>query len=404
MSESIDAATFAPLEGADPALPGDPFARPRYMYGQLLGAEDFTAEQRYHLLRARMRNALLHGSGVVCGLDITSSMTTEPPAAELRCGAGLAIDPLGREIYVPESICLDVTGLANNDTFWSDLSAPPGSAAGDTVRRCYAVLTYRACLSAQVPAIAPPCSDADNSLAWSRVLDSYRLCLEAAPPPDPHPLSRDWLALTAPPGLRARLQAMITGTPPDPAQLWMLPQDAKVLLAVVDLQPVGTPADSTNVIAVDTSVRALLPDVQTVAQIATGIRLIGPAGTPGFTALSATAAKGTGGDAGKMVITATLSADPQPGTVTANSARVFKLDAGAWTQPTVAAPVVSGATITLVVAEDWTTPTTYQLILSGGGAEPIVDTQNRPLAGFADEPAPPAGRGRDACLTGTFTP
>src|SRR5690349_19944929 len=153
MSETVDAATFAPLEGADPALPGDPFARPRYMYGQLLGAEDFTTEQRYHLLRARMRNALLHGSGVVCGLDLASRSTDDPPATELRCLPGLAIDPLGREIFVPETICLDITPLAANRSFWGGLSRPPGVAADSTVRRCYAVLSYRACLSAQVPAI-----------------------------------------------------------------------------------------------------------------------------------------------------------------------------------------------------------------------------------------------------------
>jgi hypothetical protein len=402
MSDTVDAATFAPLEGTDPALPGDPFARPRYMYGQLLGAEDFTAEQRYHLLRARMRNALLHGSGVVCGLDITSTETAEPPVAELRCSPGLAIDQLGREIYVPEQVCLDVTGLANNNTFWRDLTAPPGAAETSTVRRCYAVLTYRACLSAQVPAIAPPCSDADNSLDWSRVLDSYRLCLEAIAPPDPHGLSRDWLALTDPPSLRARLQALLTGRPPAPSQLWTLPQDAKVLLAVVDLQPAGTPPISTKVVTpIDTTVRALLPDVQTVAQIATGIRLIGPARPAPFALLSVTA---KGPDAGKMVVEATLSANPQGGTVTGSSARLFKLSGGAWTAPIVDHRSVSGATISIAVNEVWTATTTYQLILSGSGAEPILDTNNRPLAGFADEPAPGPGRGRDACLTGTFTP
>src|SRR5262249_11256619 len=161
-------------------------------------------EQRYHLLRARLRNALLHGSGVVCGLDVSSVSTADPPVNELRCTPGLAIDALGREIFVPETVCLDITGLAANTNFWPSLSAPPGPAAGDTAKRCCAVLSYRACLSAQVPAIPPPCSDADNALAYSRVLDSYRLCLEAAAPPDPNPLSRDWLALSAPSGLRDR--------------------------------------------------------------------------------------------------------------------------------------------------------------------------------------------------------
>ncbi len=408
MSGTVDAATFSPLEGTDPALPGDPFSRPRYMYGQLLGAEDFTAEQRYHLLRARLRNALLHGSGVVCGLDVSSVSTADPPVNELRCTPGLAIDALGREIFVPETVCLDITGLAANTTFWPSLSAPPGAAADSTARRCYAVLSYRACLSAQVPAIAPPCSDADNALAYSRVLDSFKLCLEAAAPPDPNPLSRDWLALNAPPGLRERLQALMcqspTQKPADPGQLWSVTQDEKVLLAIVDLEPVGTPATNTAVDAVDTTVRALLPDVQTVAQIATGIRLVGPATAAAFTAVSVAAASGTGADANKIVVTIATSKDVQAGTVTTELVRLFKLDAGAWTQPAAAAATVSGDQITLVVDEDWTTATTYQVVLSGGGARPILDMDGNPLAGFSDEPAPPAGRGRDAVLIATFTP
>src|SRR5690242_4996935 len=132
MSDVVDAAIFTPLEGSDPALPGDPFSRPRCQYGQLLGAEDFTAEQRYHLLRARLRNALLHGSGVVCGLDLSKRESHDPPAAELRCTPGLAIDAQGREIFVPETICLNVLGLANNRRFWPDLSPPPGAAEGAT--------------------------------------------------------------------------------------------------------------------------------------------------------------------------------------------------------------------------------------------------------------------------------
>ena len=405
MSDTAPVATFMALEGSDPSLPGDPLARPRYMYGQLLGADDFTTEQRYHLLRARLRNALLHGSGVVCGLDITSATSTTPPAAQLRCTPGLAIDALGREVFVPETICLDVTGLSNA-SFWSDLHPPPNAVDTSLVRRAYAVLSYRACLSSQVPAIAPPCSDATNSLAYSRVLDSYQLCLEATAPPDPNPLSRDWLAMTTPQDVRARLQALMTAVPPNITQLWAQPLDAKILLATVDLEPVGAASNTTRIDAIDTSVRALLPDVQTVAQIATSLRLVGPAGagSTAFTLVSATVAAGTGGDAGKMVLTATLSAPVQAGTVTGTSLQLFKVAAGAWAAATLETPAVAGAVITVKVNEAWTAATTWQLVLSGGGAQPILDASSppRPLAGNADDPALP--RGRDATVIDTFTP
>ncbi len=179
MSTPTSAAIFAPLDDLDPATPGDPFTRLRYNYGQLLGAEDFTAEQRYFLLRSRLHNAALHGFGTVWGLKVDKIERDADLA--LTCEPGLAIDPLGREIRVPQKICLDVTGLAAT-RFWADLAAPPGATEGDARRRVYVVLRYRACLSDPAPAIVPPCADQDAALAASRVTDGYRLCLEAAAP------------------------------------------------------------------------------------------------------------------------------------------------------------------------------------------------------------------------------
>ena len=69
---SATATAFEPLEGTDPARPGDPFSRLRYQYGQLLGAEDFSAEQRYFVLRERLLNAALHGVGTAWGLRVTA--------------------------------------------------------------------------------------------------------------------------------------------------------------------------------------------------------------------------------------------------------------------------------------------------------------------------------------------
>ena len=203
----LSVGSFAPLDDLDPATPGDPFVRLRYSYGQLLGAEDFTTEQRYFLLRSRLHNAALHGFGTVWGLKV-GFIETET-ALRLTCDAGLAIDALGREIHVPQKVCLDITGLAST-RFWADLAPPPGlhtlptDAAGlhrpdfpgrtplelerprapgdDPRRRVYVVLRYRACLTELAPAVVQPCSDQDAALAPSRVNDGYRLCLEAAPP------------------------------------------------------------------------------------------------------------------------------------------------------------------------------------------------------------------------------
>ncbi|WHO39153.1 hypothetical protein PMI04_000690 [Sphingobium sp. AP49] len=427
MTEVVDAATFAPIEGTDPALPGDPFTRVRYSYGQLLGAEDFTAEQKYHLLRARLRNALLHGTGVVAGLDIVARQTIDPPATELRCTAGLAIDALGREIYVPEAVCLDITGLAANASFWASLSPspaavnPPPSEEGEAPspaevdadadaapssspvdrRRCYVVLSYRACLTAQTPAIAAPCSDADNALAWSRVLDSYRLCLEPAAPEDPFETVRDWTRIDEPPALRTRMQALLTNVPPALARLYAHAEDTKLLLATVDLETID---DRTTVVALDSSVRALLPPVQSIAEIALGTRLVGPAAPAAaahFRALSAIAAS----DGTAISVAVTFSAPLQPLSITPDSVRILRFDPTAgWTELTPASSNITGAVLTLTLGEDWTGDTLWQIALSGGGAQPILDLDGHPLAGFADDPTPPPGRGHDAVRIATFSP
>ena len=44
--------------------------RLRYFHGRGLSALDLRREQAYHLERHRLHNRLLHGWGIVCGLDV----------------------------------------------------------------------------------------------------------------------------------------------------------------------------------------------------------------------------------------------------------------------------------------------------------------------------------------------
>lgn len=398
---SDTALLFEPLEGTDPARPGDPFARLRYQYGQLLGAEDFSAEQRYFVLRERLLNATLHGSGTVWGLRVTAREDATTNAVQLVCAPGLAIDALGRLIHVEQEVCLDVTGLALAP-FWVDLSAPPGAVEGQRTRRAYVVLSYRACLDGQVPAIAPPCSDSGDALAYSRVLDRWRLCLAAEPPPDPHPLARDWTRFPANADLRATLLDFILTPPAALSRLWSNGDDAPLLLATIDLDPVGEPAERTKLVAPpDNAVRALLPDVQTLASIATGLRLAGAGADPGFRLLGVTAAS----DAGRIVLTARFTATPQVTSQTGDNIRVFRFDpATGWTDVGVVGWAVPGTEALITLAEDWTAETTWQLVLTGAGPKPLMDTTGRPLAGLAGEPAPLPGQGRDVALVSRFTP
>lgn len=404
MSET--APIFAPLEDEDPARPGDPFSRLRYQYGQLLGAEDFAAEQRYHVLRERLLNATLHGYGTVRGLRVGKREETLSGAVQLVCAPGLAVDALGRLIHIGQEVCLDVTGLALAP-FWSDLAPPPGAAEDARTRRAYVVLSYRACLAEEVPAIAPPCSGEDAALAFSRVEDRWRLCLAAEPPPDPHPLAMDWAAAGGTGDLGARLLEFILGPPgaPPPAvsRHWSNGDEAPLLLATVDFEPVGDPTERTSIPGEpDNSPRALLPAVQTLAAMTTGLRLLGPAAGGPFRLVSVTARS----EASQVVLDARFTTTPDTTSLSTDAIRVFRRDGtGAWVAATFngwSNPGPGQALIT--VGEDWTAPTTYQLLLRGAGAGPLLDTDGQPLSGLDGEPPLPPGAGRDVSLVARFTP
>ena len=429
MSTPSSADTFAPLDDIDPATPGDPFTRLHYHYGQLLGAEDFNTEQRYFLLRSRLHNAVLHGFGTVWGLKV-GFIETET-ALRLTCDAGLAIDALGREIHVPQKVCLDITGLAST-RFWADLAPPPSvhtlpSDAGlhrpdapvhtpvdierprdigdDPRRRVYVVLRYRACLTELAPAVVQPCSDQDAALAPSRVNDGYRLCLEAAPPDGAGLPIRDITTRPAPSAdPRERLLDLILTPPTDLARLWSGADEAPLLLAVLDLQPVGTPAERVKLDGpIDNSVRALLPHVQAVADLALGIHLENTSSPQAFQATGVSAAAGTGADAGRMVVSVATTRPVLPASLGDASVRVLRFDAaaGKWIEPAVTARVATAGGLSVTVDETWADATPYQVCLAGTGAAALLASSNAPLAGAAGETVP-AGTGRDACLFATY--
>ena len=83
--------------------------RVRYFAGQLLGADDFEAEQRYVIERFRRLNRWLHGWGIVGGLRVSVS------PGEIVVSPGLALDCHGNEIELdrPASVALPAGGKAS---------------------------------------------------------------------------------------------------------------------------------------------------------------------------------------------------------------------------------------------------------------------------------------------------
>jgi hypothetical protein len=74
--------------------------RVNHSASMLLSASDFEAEQEYHRQMRYLHNRLLHGYGMVAGLDVAVDGTS------VHVSPGFAIDELGREIAVTEQMSL----------------------------------------------------------------------------------------------------------------------------------------------------------------------------------------------------------------------------------------------------------------------------------------------------------
>ena len=78
--------------------------RLNYFSGQVLAPGDFQDEQSYFLGKLRRHNLLLHGWGVVNGLEISPGTS----GTSLVIAPGYALDPQGRELLVPSACELEV--------------------------------------------------------------------------------------------------------------------------------------------------------------------------------------------------------------------------------------------------------------------------------------------------------
>jgi hypothetical protein len=94
----------------------DPVRRVHYFSGQLLTPEDLQAEQDYHREMRYLHNRLL-GQGIVQGFGVSAD-----DGSTLTVGPGLAIDPWGRELVLPEDVNIDLVDLTAPDGY-RDLTA-----------------------------------------------------------------------------------------------------------------------------------------------------------------------------------------------------------------------------------------------------------------------------------------
>jgi hypothetical protein len=82
--------------------------RNRYYTGKFMTARDFQGEQEYLRSRHQLHNRLVHGWGIICGLEVKPHKRQECHAKTVVVKAGVALDCCGREVVLGEDTVFDV--------------------------------------------------------------------------------------------------------------------------------------------------------------------------------------------------------------------------------------------------------------------------------------------------------
>lgn len=173
---STDLLTTEPRCG-DVALPVNPFVSNRYHFGMLLGVADLDVAQGYQRGKTWLHNAWLHGPGVVWGLRVE----VRADRNEVLVHPGLALDQHGRELWVADTMCLDL-GQWFADRRPDDLEVTEGD-DGVVDFQVHVELCLHPCLDRPVPSISEPCDESDLDTAYSRAVERALPALVAGAAP-----------------------------------------------------------------------------------------------------------------------------------------------------------------------------------------------------------------------------
>ena len=137
-----------------------------YFTGRHLAARDFRDEQLHHRSHRFLHNRMLHGWGVVCGLEVKEHPQDQCRDRFVQVSPGMAIDCCGREILVDSAICC---GDEQPDIPWKDYS--------ENRPLLLLCLTYHEEGKEKVPVLSSEgdCSIAKPEEKYARYQESWKL-------------------------------------------------------------------------------------------------------------------------------------------------------------------------------------------------------------------------------------
>jgi hypothetical protein len=143
-----------------------PFERNRYFYGKLLTVRDFETEQSYFIEKNRLVNRLIHGKGIIYGLEADQPQIDDGDSLTIELSEGVALDCCGNEIVFPQKGIVTAKGTFDDGLYflylkYAEYNREPvpclSNASACEEVCCYSRIreTFEVVISSSAPATAP---------------------------------------------------------------------------------------------------------------------------------------------------------------------------------------------------------------------------------------------------------
>jgi hypothetical protein len=156
-------------------LPVDPFRSLYVHFGMLLGVEDFRTLDAYHRGKMWFHTGWMHRQGVIWGFKVSIDQDSN----EIRVEPGMAVDELGRELYLAQPACLNLNAWYEEHKDDAEMLeiVETDADTGEVKFDAHVMIKFKACLNRQVPALTEPCDGSNATTAYSRVVETVDLIM-----------------------------------------------------------------------------------------------------------------------------------------------------------------------------------------------------------------------------------
>ena len=164
-----------------------PDQRVNYLFGLVLGVDEFQQEDLYFRERDERANRTLHGYGTTVGLDVTADRPeAAPDDVEVKVSRGVLVDQPGRSVVIPTAQCARVGAwiAAQEEAAAAEEKPPPREPLSPRATSLCTSSPIRTFVPTGSGAAGKPCGSDTSTAPSDCGLVEYRLPLE--PPGHPN--------------------------------------------------------------------------------------------------------------------------------------------------------------------------------------------------------------------------